>query len=72
MIMREQDIKRNLNKQVKFTDPSLHIDSTEYILTAAIFRRGEKGFFYQAELTDRTCRNSVVICKLDQIEAIDD
>lgn len=68
--MTEREIKRNLNKLVRFTDPSLHIEGAEYILSGATIRLGEHGFFYQAELTDRTCKHSLIICRLDQIEEV--
>lgn len=66
--MRPEDIKANLNRPVRFTNPKLYIENAEYILTGAIFRKGEKGFFYQAELTDRKCKNSVMIVGLGEIE----
>ena len=68
--MTEREIKRNLNKLVRFTDPSLHIEGAEYILSGATIRLGENGFFYQAELTDRKCQHSVIICRLSQIEEV--
>ena len=50
--MTERDIKRALGKRVRLTDPKLHIAGAEYILSGAVIRRGERGFYYQAELTD--------------------
>ena len=66
--MKPEEIRQNLNKPVRFTDPKLYIENAEYILTGAIFRLGEQGFYYQAELTDRKCKNSVLIVGLDEIE----
>ncbi len=66
--MTEREIKRYLNRPVRFADPKLYVEGAEYILTGAIIRLGERGYFYQAELTDRKCRNSVLICSLDKIE----
>ena len=67
--MNEREIKRYLNRPVRFTDPKLYVENAEYILTGATIRLGERGYFYQAELTDRKCKNSVLICELDKIEA---
>lgn len=69
MTMHAKEIKANLNKRVRFHSQKLGIDS-EYILTGAIFRKGERGYFYQAELQDPRTNNSVLICKLEDIEEI--
>ena len=66
--MRPEQIKSNLNRPVRFTNPRLYIEGAEYILTGAIFRLGEQGFYYQAELTDPTTKNSVMIVGLEEIE----
>lgn len=66
--MKPDEIRANLNRRVVWRSPNKEKPS-EYIFTGAIFRRGEKGFFYQAELQDLKAR-SVVICKLDEIEVI--
>lgn len=68
--MRAEDIKRALNKRVVFKSPKVCPQGAEYILSGAIFRLGDNGYFYQAELTDLTTKNSVVICSLDEIEVI--
>lgn len=68
--MRPEQIKPNLNRPVRFTNPRLYIENAEYILTGATIRKGEKGFFYQAELTDPTTKNSVMIVGLDEIEEV--
>lgn len=68
--MKPEEIRQNLNKPVRFTDPKLYIENAEYILTGAIFRLGEQGYYYQAELTDRKCKNSLLICELDKIEEV--
>lgn len=67
--MKPEEIKKNLNKRVHYRSTKPGIDS-EYILTGAIFRRGENGFYYQAELTDPKWQNSIIIAGLEQIEAI--
>lgn len=68
--MRPEQIKANLNRPVRFTNPKLYIENAEYILTGAVFRLGKQGFYYQAELTDRTTKNSVLIVGLDEIEEV--
>ena len=66
--MTEREIKRSLNKPVRFTNPKLYIEGATYILTGAVIRLGADGFYYQAELTDPTTKNSVIICRLEEIE----
>lgn len=68
--MRPEQIKSNLNRPVRFTNPRLYIENAEYILTGATIRKGEDGYFYQAELTDPTIKNSVMIVGLDEIEEV--
>lgn len=65
--MKPEEIKDNLNKRVRLNSPNITAD---YILTGAIFRRGEKGFYYQAELQDLKTNRSIMICRLDEVEAI--
>ena len=65
--MKPEEIKKNLNKRVHFKSKKLGLD-TDYILTGAIFRKGKKGFYYQAELQDLNQERSVLICSLDEIE----
>lgn len=69
--MQPSEIRAALNLPVRFTNPKLYVEGAEYILTGAVFRRdrhtGE--FFYQAELTDPTTNNSVIICRLEEIES---
>ena len=66
--MTERDIKKALGRRVRFTNPKLYIEGAEYILSGAVIRRGDNGFYYQAELTDLKCKNSVLYCRLDEIE----
>ncbi len=66
--MRGNEIKRSLNRPVRFTNPKLYIEGARYILTGAVIRLGAEGFFYQAELTDTTTKNSVIYCRLEEIE----
>ena len=72
--MKETEIKRSLNKPVRFTNRKLYIEGVTYILTGAVFRRDKKTgeFFYQAELTDRNVKHSVIYCGLNEIERSDD
>ena len=66
--MKPEEIRASLNKPVRFTDPKLYVENAEYILTGAIFRLGEQGFYYQAELTDAKHKRSLLICELEKIE----
>ena len=67
--MTEREIKRNLNKPVRFTNRKLYLEDVTYILTGAVIRLGADGFYYQAELTDPTTKSSVIICRLEEIES---
>ena len=58
-----EEVKRNMNKAVKYKG------STRYELAACILRKNENGFFYQAELKDVKA-NSVIICKLEDVEGV--
>lgn len=68
--MTPEQIRQNLNRPVRFTDPKLYVEGAEYILTGAIFRLGENGFYYQAELTDAKHKHSLLICELEKIEVV--
>ena len=72
--MKETEIKRSLNRPVRFTNPKFYTEGAEYILTGAVFRRDKKTgeFFYQAELTDRNGKHSIIYCGLNEIERNDD
>jgi len=72
--MQPHEIRAALNQPVRFTNPKLYIDGAEYILTGAVFRRDKKTgeLFYQAELTDRNVKHSVIYCGLNEIERSDD
>lgn len=72
--MNPTEIRAALNNPVRFTNPKLYIENAEYILTGAVFRRDKKTgeFFYQAELTDRNVKHSVIYCGLNEIERSDD
>lgn len=63
--MKLEDVKRNLNKMVRYKD-----STGIYKLTACILRKNESGFVYQAELLDTKSTRSVLICKLEDIEEI--
>ena len=61
--MELQQVKNNLNKMVVYNGTK-----GVYRLTACILRKGKQGFFYQAELQDAKHGNSIVICRLEDIE----
>lgn len=69
--MQPTEIRAALNSPVRFTNPKLYIENAGYILTGAVFRRDRQTgeFFYQAELTDPTTKNSVIYCRLEEIES---
>jgi len=69
--MKATEIKSNLNKRVRYINKQANID-TDYILTGAIFRKNDKEFYYQAELQDLKSNNSVIICSLEEIKAIEE
>lgn len=60
-----------LNRHVKFKNEKLYIKNGKYIFTALITRKDPKTgqIYYQAELTDPTTENSVIICRLEEIES---
>lgn len=61
--MELQQVKTNLNKMVVYKG-----QKGIYKLTACILRKNKQGLCYSAELLDTKCGNSVVICKLKDIE----
>lgn len=65
--MTPEVIKKNLNKRVQFISERAGVDS-EYILSGAIFRRNEQGFFYQAELQDVKHGRHIIIARLEEIK----
>lgn len=68
--MQPSEIRAALNLPVRFTNPKLYVEDAEYILTGAVFRRDRRTgeFYYQAELTDRNAKHSVIYCGLNEIE----
>lgn len=64
--MNIKDVKNNLNRNVIYKGAK-----GVYKFTGCTLRKGEKGFYYQAELLDIKSGNSVLICELSNIEAED-
>ena len=64
--MRDIDIKKSLNRPVRFRGED------RYILSAGIIRKDKKTneFFYQAELLDLRTENSIVYARLSDVEVI--
>ena len=61
------EVKAALGKRVRFRDDRLFCDG-DYILTACIIRRSERGtFFYQAEIQDLMQKISVSIVSLNDL-----
>ena len=70
--MQPHEIRAALNQPVRSTNRKLYIEGVTYILTGAVIRLGADGFYYQAELTDRNVKHSVIYCGLNEIERNDD
>ena len=64
--MRLEEVKKNLNKMVRYKGTD-----DVYRFTACILRKGKEGYYYSAELQDTISGNSVTICKLDNIGVIE-
>ena len=64
--MKIEEVKKNLGRVVKYKG-----STDSYKLIACILRRGKEGFYYQAEILDMRHGNSVIICKLEDIEVIE-
>ncbi len=64
--MTPKEIKANLGKMVHYRSERLGLDG-EFLFTGAVFRKGKKGFYYQAELQTM---NGVIYTSLDQITGI--
>ena len=67
--MTEREVRRNLNKYVRYTNKKLYIENMRCILHGATILLGENGFYFQAILLDPTTENSVIICGLEEIES---
>lgn len=67
--MELEQVKKNINKLVKYKDSKNNIDGL-YKLTACILRKNDKGYFYQAELIDQN-KNCIIYAGLEGIEAND-
>ena len=65
--MRIEEVKAALGKPVRFHREKLHCDGV-YVLTGCIIRRGNDGFYYQAEIARE---GHVIIVRLDDIERTD-
>lgn len=70
--MKITEVKKNMNRLVKFNSPKQHIKNGSYILTACILRQKNNGdYYYLAELTDALQKNSVIIASLNEITEAD-
>lgn len=60
------EVKKALNNKVRFR-------GGEYILSGCMIRKNVKTqqFYYQAELLDVKTNNCVVICRLEEIEEVE-
>lgn len=64
--MKLEDVKRNLNKMVVYQGKK-----DIYRLTACVLRKDdEKGYYYQAEISDIKSGRSLSYCRLDDIAEV--
>lgn len=64
-MIRPEQIKGAMNEPVRY-EPAGGDGAGLYILTGAIFRKNESGFYYQLELTNLR-ENSIVIARLEDV-----
>lgn len=66
-----REVKQSLGKTVYYDTPQLNFDGCsvkDFIFSACILRKKKNGpLYYQAELTDATARNSVLIVPLEKV-----
>lgn len=62
--MRIEEVKHSLNKVVV---RGTGADVFEYLFTGCILRKSDLGYYYQAELQDPNNKNSVLVCRLEEI-----
>lgn len=62
--MKIEEVKRSLNKTVI---RSTGAGSFPYLFTGCVLRKCDLGYYYQAELQDPDNENSVLICRLEEI-----
>lgn len=65
-------LKQNLNNLVKLTNRKLFIENSKFILSGCTIRKNENGFYYQAELQDLNNSRSILICRLEDIEKLEE
>ena len=69
--MQLKQVKAFMNKVVYYDTGQMNIEGCsiqEFILTACVLRHDKKGgFYYQAELKDAVCKNSVIIVPLEKV-----
>lgn len=62
--MKIEEVKRSLNKTVI---RSTGTGSFPYLFTGCVLRKNDLGYYYQAEIQDPDNENSVLICRLEEI-----
>lgn len=72
--MNIKDVKLYMNKTVYYDTGQINIDGCsikDFVLTACILRKDKNNrFYYQAELKDSGCKNSVLIVELEKVKTI--
>lgn len=61
-----EEAKRNLNQLVIYKPTG-----TQYELTGCMLRKNDNGYYYQAEIKHLAGVPSVIYCKLEDIEPIE-
>lgn len=76
--MQPNCVINTLQRKVRYTGNKEELKGNEYILTGATIRRRINqdgtlgGVFYDAELQDPRCNNSIIIVYLSEVEPIED
>lgn len=67
--MTAKEIRENLNRRVRYKSEKASFEA-DYLFTGVIIRKRAKGFKYEAELQDLNNSKWILICNLEDIEAI--
>lgn len=63
--MKIEEVKHSLNKTVI---RSTGAGSFPYLFTGCVLRKNDLGYYYQAEIQDPNNKNSVLVCRLEEIK----
>lgn len=62
------ELKKNLNRKVKYSNAKLFLNHTEYLLTGCMIRKGDNGFYYTAELQSIQQPKSIMHVPLEEVD----